>query len=232
MANIQQQIGFQELLHDYPEEKNLLVQIRNTIAEKMIDNHATITTKNFSYSTEQIHETFKTLNHDHIEYLLDCLRNNPKKNIRNMRQYLLVTLMNVQVNYEGYKLNQRKDEKLNDVVLDEKFSKKKLTDDEIKTNENITKQVLESKTYNTEVGKAEENNEDDVFSQSFSAEDYEHIFGTIKYDDSKLSRSEFWELYKNPADSRTIDDLNNGELAEITNLMKNEDLIQSLKAKN
>lgn len=35
---------------------------------------------------------------------------NPKKEIRNMKQYLLVTLMNVQLNYEGAKLNKNKTE--------------------------------------------------------------------------------------------------------------------------
>ncbi len=41
---------------------------------------------------------------------LECLKKNPKKEIRNMKQYLLVTLMNVQANYEGAKLNKNKTE--------------------------------------------------------------------------------------------------------------------------
>ena len=69
-----------------------------------------------------MHECFETLDFNHIEYLLECLKKNPKKEIRNMKQYLLVTLMNVQANYEGAKLNKNKTEEeekvnvANDVV--------------------------------------------------------------------------------------------------------------------
>ena len=52
----------------------------------------------------------------------------------------------------------------------------------------------------------------------------------VTYDD-ELTRSAFWELYKKPDDKRSIDDLNNGELAEITMLMQNQDLVEKLKAK-
>lgn len=232
MQKVEKQIGYGILIIDHPEEKFLLNQIRNIIAEKMIDDHATITTKNFSYNTDQIHEAFKTLDHEHIEYLLDCLKNNPRKNIRNMRQYLLVTLMNVQMNYEGYKLNQRKDERQKKVVLDDKFTEKELTVEQKKENEEFAKSILGcSMDESVKAVSTTVNDEEDVFSDTFSMEDYANIFGKLKFDDSKFTKSEFWDLYKDPSDKRTINDLNNGELAEIASLMKNEELIQSLKAK-
>ena len=49
--------------------------------------------------------------------------------------------------------------------------------------------------------------------------------------EAALSRSAFWDLYKKPNDSRSIADLNNGELAELTMLMQDQQLVEKLKAK-
>lgn len=108
IGKIQSQIGFEFLLKEHPEDEQLLRLISRVIAEKLLSEDASITSKNFKYSSDEVHECFDTLDYNHIEYLLECLKKNPKKEIRNMKQYLLVTLMNVQANYEGAKLNKNK----------------------------------------------------------------------------------------------------------------------------
>lgn len=108
IGKIQSQIGFEFLLKEHPEDEQLLRLISRVIAEKLLSEDASITSKNFKYSSDEVHECFETLDFNHIEYLLECLKKNPKKEIRNMKQYLLVTLMNVQANYEGAKLNKHK----------------------------------------------------------------------------------------------------------------------------
>lgn len=227
IGKIQSQIGFQLLLQEHPEDEQLLRLISRVIAEKLLSEDASITSKNFKYSSDEVHECFETLDFNHIEYLLECLKKNPKKEIRNMKQYLLVTLMNVQANYEGAKLNKDKTEE--EELSEEKQVKEKtyIANDVVPLS---VSEILQQQEKKDEMNHNDSDELDDILNQNFSKNDYMNIFGRVTYDD-ELTRSAFWELYKNPDDKRSIDDLNNGELAEITMLMQNQDLVEKLKAK-
>jgi len=228
IGKIQSQIGFEFLLKEHSEDEQLLKLISRVIAEKLLSEDASITSKNFKYSSDEVHECFETLDYNHIEYLLECLKKNPKKEIRNMKQYLLVTLMNVQANYEGAKLNKNKtdeDEKQEDKQDEEKTS---VVNDSVST----TVSKILQQGIKDEMNHNESDELDDIFHQSFSKEDFMNLFGTgSSNSEAALSRSAFWEMYKKPDDSRSIADLNNGELAELTMLMQNQDLVEKLKAK-
>lgn len=229
IGKIQSQIGFEFLLKEHPEDEQLLKLISRVIAEKLLSEDASINSKNFKYSSDEVHECFETLDYNHIEYLLECLKKNPKKEIRNMKQYLLVTLMNVQANYEGAKLNKNKtdeDEKQEDKQDEEKTS---VVNDSVST---TVSKILQQQGKKDEMNLNESDELDDIFNQSFSKEDFMNLFGTgSSNSEAALSRSAFWEMYKKPDDSRSIADLNNGELAELTMLMQNQDLVEKLKAK-
>lgn len=227
IGKIQSQIGFQLLLQEHPEDEQLLRLISRVIAEKLLSEDASITSKNFKYSSDEVHECFETLDFNHIEYLLECLKKNPKKEIRNMKQYLLVTLMNVQANYEGAKLNKDKTEE--EELSEEKQVKEKtyIANDVVPLS---VSEILQQQEKKDEMNHNDSDELDDILNQNFSKNDYMNIFGRVTYDD-ELTRSAFWELYKKPDDKRSIDDLNNGELAEITMLMQNQDLVEKLKAK-
>ena len=225
IGKIQSQIGFEFLLKEHPEDEQLLRLISRVIAEKILSDDASITSKNFKYSSDEVHECFETLDFNHIEYLLECLKKNPKKEIRNMKQYLLVTLMNVQANYEGAKLNKNKSD---EEELDEEKQ------DEEKTNvvNDSVSEILKYQGQQNETNHSDSDEVDDVFKQSFSKDDYMKLFGDgSSNSDVELSRSAFWNLYKNPDDSRSLADLNNGELAELTMLMQDQQLVEKLKAK-
>lgn len=227
IGKIQSQIGFEFLLKEHPEDEQLLKLISRVIAEKLLSEDASITSKNFSYSSDEVHECFETLDFNHIEYLLECLKKNPKKEIRNMKQYLLITLMNVQANYEGAKLNKNKtdeDEKQEDKQDEEKTS---VVNDSVST---TVSKILQGKQ--DEMNHNDSVELDDIFNQSFSKDEYMKLIGDgSSNSDVELSRSAFWNMYKKPNDSRSLADLNNGELAEITMLMQNQDLVEKLKAK-
>lgn len=227
IGKIQSQIGFQFLLQEHPEDEQLLKLISRVIAEKLLSEDASISSKNFKYSSDEVHECFETLDYNHIEYLLECLKKNPKKEIRNMKQYLLVTLMNVQANYEGAKLNKNKSDE--EELSEEKQVKEKtyIANDVVPLS---VSEILQQQEKKDEMNHNDSDEVDDILNQSFSKNDYMNIFGRVTYDD-ELTRSAFWELYKKPDDKRSIDDLNNGELAEITMLMQNQDLVEKLKAK-
>lgn len=227
IGKIQSQIGVEFLLKEHPDDEQLLKLISRVIAEKLLSEDASITSKNFKYSSDEVHECFETLDYNHIEYLLECLKKNPKKEIRNMKQYLLVTLMNVQANYEGAKLNNNKTEE--EELSEEKQVKEKtyIANDVVPLS---VSEILQQQEKKDEMNHNDSDELDDILNQKFSKNDYMNIFGRVTYDD-ELTRSAFWELYKKPDDKRSIDDLNNGELAEITMLMQNQDLVEKLKAK-
>ena len=226
IGKIQSQIGFEFLLKEHPEDEQLLRLISRVIAEKLLSEDASITSKNFKYSSDEVHECFETLDFNHIEYLLECLKKNPKKEIRNMKQYLLVTLMNVQANYEGAKLNKNKKEE------EEKQDEEKAN----VANDVVTSsvsEILKQQGQQNEMNHSDSDEVDDILNQSFSKDDFMNLFGTgSSNSEAALSRSAFWERYKKPDDSRSIADLNNGELAELTMLMQDQQLVEKLKAKS
>ena len=143
IGKIQSQIGFEFLLKEHPDDEQLLRLISRVIAEKLLSEDASITSKNFKYSSDEVHECFETLDFNHIEYLLECLKKNPKKEIRNMKQYLLVTLMNVQLNYEGAKLNKNKPKKQKEQPKALKLDDKYYPQAEEKSDEEIHQEMLE-----------------------------------------------------------------------------------------
>ena len=229
IGKIQSQIGFQFLLQEHPEDEQLLRLISKIIAEKLLSEDASITSKNFKYSSDEVHECFETLDFNHIEYLLECLKKNPKKEIRNMKQYLLVTLMNVQANYEGAKLNKNKSDE--EELAEEKQEEENtpVADDMLTS---TVSEILGHQGKQVEMNNNDSDELDDIFNQSISKDEYMKLFGDgSSNSDVELSRSAFWEMYKKPDDSRSIADLNNGELAELTMLMQNQDLVEKLKAK-
>lgn len=229
IGKIQSQIGFEFLLKEHPDDEQLLRLISRVIAEKLLSEDASITSKNFKYSSDEVHECFETLDFNHIEYLLECLKKNPKKEIRNMKQYLLVTLMNVQANYEGAKLNKNKAE-------EEELAEEKQEEEKVNVaNDVVTSsvsEILKHQGQQNEMTHSDSDEVDDILNQSFSKDDFMNLFGTGSYNsEAALSRSAFWEMYKKPDDSRSIADLNNGELAELTMLMQDQQLVEKLKAK-
>lgn len=229
IGKIQSQIGFEFLLKEHPEDEKLLRLISRVIAEKLLSEDASITSKNFKYSSDEVHECFDTLDYNHIEYLLECLKKNPKKEIRNMKQYLLVTLMNVQANYEGAKLNKNKtdeDEKQEDKQDEEKAN---VANDVVTSS---VSEILKHQGQQNEMNHSDSDEVDDILNQSFSKDDFMNLFGSgSSNSEAALSRSAFWERYKKPDDSRSLADLNNGELAELTMLMQDQQLVEKLKAK-
>lgn len=228
IGKIQSQIGFEFLLKEHPDDEQLLRLISRVIAEKLLSEDASITSKNFKYSSDEVHECFETLDFNHIEYLLECLKKNPKKEIRNMKQYLLVTLMNVQANYEGAKLNKNKSDE--EEMAEEKQEEKANVAKDVVTSS--VSEILKHQGQQNETNHSDSDEVDDILNQSFSKDDFMNLFGTgSSNSEAALSRSAFWERYKKPDDSRSIADLNNGELAELTMLMQDQQLVEKLKAK-
>lgn len=138
--------------------------------------------------------------------------------------------MNVQANYEGAKLNKNKtdeDEKQEDKQDEEKAN---VANNVVSSS---VSEILQQQGKKDEMNQNDSDELDDIFNQSFSKEDFMNLFGSgSSNSEAALSRSAFWERYKKPNDSRSIADLNNGELAELTMLMQDQQLVEKLKAKS
>ena len=225
---IQENIGYEYLCQQYETYREDLDEIVELIVETVCAKRKTTRIAGSDFPHEIVRSRFLKLDNSHIEFVMDCLQKNTTE-IRNMKQYLLVTLMNVQANYEGAKLNKNKtdeDEKQEDKQDEEKTS---VVNDSVST---TVSKILQQQGKKDEMNHNESDELDDIFNQSFSKEDFMNLFGTgSSNSEAALSRSAFWEMYKKPDDSRSIADLNNGELAELTMLMQNQDLVEKLKAK-
>ena len=93
-------------------------------------------------------------------------------------------------------------------------------------------EILKHQGQQNEMNHSDSDEVDDILNQSFSKDDFMNLFGSgSSNSEAALSRSAFWERYKKPNDSRSIADLNNGELAELTMLMQDQQLVEKLKAK-
>ena len=96
----------------------------------------------------------------------------------------------------------------------------------------MVSKILQQQGKKDEMNHNESDELDDIFNQSFSKEDFINLFGNgSSNSEAALSRAAFWNMYKKPNDNRSLADLNNGELAELTMLMQNQDLVEKLKAK-
>ena len=94
-------------------------------------------------------------------------------------------------------------------------------------------EILQQQGKKDEMNHNDSDELDDIFNQSFSQDDFINLFGTgSSNSEAALSRSAFWEMYKKPDDSRSLADLNNGELAELTMLMQDQQLVEKLKVKS
>ena len=133
ITQVDSQISLEMLKEKYPDEIGLVTQIRNYICELMTMDKEKISCGKTVYQTAIVKSQLKELNYEMICYVIDSLKNTSKK-ITNMRSYLFKVLINAQMNYEAFKLNDLKIEKsVNEKQLDEKFyeHKPQITDDEI-----------------------------------------------------------------------------------------------------
>ncbi len=75
------------------------------LVELMLDTvcskRATIRISGENMPADVVKSRFLKLNSEHIQYVLDCLKDNPPR-IRNIKQYLLAALYNAPLTIENY----------------------------------------------------------------------------------------------------------------------------------
>ena len=85
------QIGYPYLVEDYGKEA--IDGITDLISGILASSKPAIPIAGENMPSSHVKKRFETLNMFHIQYVLDCMRNNTSK-VRNIRQYLITALYN------------------------------------------------------------------------------------------------------------------------------------------
>lgn len=89
------------LMQSNPLQKELLEGMYELVLEICLFSNNTILIAGNEYPADVVKERFLRLDASHLQYVLDCLRDNTSK-IRNIKKYILAALYNAPVTIDGY----------------------------------------------------------------------------------------------------------------------------------
>ena len=98
---IKDNIEYDFLLQENPFEQDRLNEIVDLMLETVCTARKTIRIAGDDYPAELVKSKFMKLNSSHIEFVMDCMRENTTK-IRNIKQYLRATLFNAPSTIDNY----------------------------------------------------------------------------------------------------------------------------------
>ena len=98
---IRENISFDDLLIAHPDDRDLIVGIKDLILETVVGAQSEILIASGRYPAQVVKSKFLKLNYFHIEYVLSCLKQNTTK-VKNIRKYLLAALFNAPSTMDGY----------------------------------------------------------------------------------------------------------------------------------
>lgn len=111
---IKENISYKELLSAYPDEEERINLIISLVTDLLISKKPLKINGNY-LNHEKVKKKFLDLQYKHIAYALDYLNKVPKKQIINLKAYLLTILFNAENNLklEGFTKVQNNQEKIN-----------------------------------------------------------------------------------------------------------------------
>lgn len=98
---IKENIAFDDLLVAYPYETETIEGIVQLILETVLNKNESMIIASNTYPVELVKSKFLKLNYSHIEYVMDCLKNNTSK-VKNIKKYLLAALFNAPSTMDSY----------------------------------------------------------------------------------------------------------------------------------
>ena len=98
---IEKNIELQVLKQKYPHDDEMLDGIMDLILETVLCQNEIIVIASSRYPADLVKSKLLRLNTSHVEYVMDCLKDNTTK-IRNIKKYLLATLFNAPSTISGY----------------------------------------------------------------------------------------------------------------------------------
>lgn len=98
---IKDNIDYDILLHDNRFDKDRIDEILDLILETVCTARKTLRIAGDDYPAELVKSKFLKLNSSHIEFVLDCMKQNTTK-VRNIKQYLRAVLFNAPSTIDNY----------------------------------------------------------------------------------------------------------------------------------
>ena len=98
---IKDNIDYDILLHDNKYDKDRIDEILDLILETICTARKTLRIAGDDYPAELVKSKFLKLNSSHIEFVLDCMKQNTTK-VRNIKQYLRAVLFNAPSTIDNY----------------------------------------------------------------------------------------------------------------------------------
>lgn len=98
---IKENIAFDDLLVAYPYETETIEGIAQLILETVLNKNESMIIASNTYPVELVKSKFLKLNYSHIEYVMDCFKNNTSK-VKNIKKYLLAALFNAPSTMDSY----------------------------------------------------------------------------------------------------------------------------------
>ena len=98
---IKDNIDYDILLHDNRFDKDRIDEILDLILETVCTARKTLRIAGDDYHAELVKSKFLKLNSSHIEFVLDCMKQNTTK-VRNIKQYLRAVLFNAPSTIDNY----------------------------------------------------------------------------------------------------------------------------------
>lgn len=92
-AFLWEQLEMDVLLHDAPEDHDLLMELYGLICDTVSSQRKTIRISGDDKPTAVVRAQFLKLNRDHLQYVLESIKTNTTR-VRDMKQYLLAALYN------------------------------------------------------------------------------------------------------------------------------------------
>ena len=96
-----EQLSMEILFERYPFERETLEAIMDMMLDVICSKRKTIRIAGDDKPVNVVKSQFLKLNSTHIEYVMDCMKNNPVK-VRNIKQYLLAAIYNAPLTINSY----------------------------------------------------------------------------------------------------------------------------------
>lgn len=100
-AIIKENIAFDDLLVAYPYERETIEGIMQLILETVLNKNDSMVIASNTYPVALVKSKFLKLNYSHVEYVMDCFKNNTSK-VKNIKKYLLAALFNAPSTMDSY----------------------------------------------------------------------------------------------------------------------------------
>ena len=98
---MKENIEYEQLINSDPYKRTLIEEILNLLVETITMRRDKVRIGTVEYPFELVKSKFLKLTYSHIEYVMDCFKNNTSK-VKNIKKYMLAALFNAPSTMDSY----------------------------------------------------------------------------------------------------------------------------------